>query len=271
MTEPAGGGGQRFEGQRFDGRGALVTGGASGIGAAAAELLAARGAGVVVADVDRDAGEATAARIEAAGGRAAFVPADVTRPDDVDAVVAAVVERFGRLDVAVNNAGTPGTYAPLVDQDLAGWERTVAVNLTGTFLCLRAEVAAMLAPSSSGHPAPGGSIVNTASAAGLMGFAHLPAYVASKHGVVGLTKSVALEHARRGVRVNAVCPGNVRTPMLEGFAGDEASLEAMGKLAPIGRLGTPAEIAEAVVWLCSDAASYVTGHAFAVDGGVLAT
>jgi NAD(P)-dependent dehydrogenase (short-subunit alcohol dehydrogenase family) len=257
-------------GQSFEGRGALVTGGASGIGAAVAELLAARGAGVVVADLDGSAGAATVARITADGGRATFVRTDVTQPDDVAAMVAAAVDAYGRLDVAVNNAGTPGTYAPLADQDLAGWERTLAVNLTSVFLCLKAEVAAMLAPGPDGDGA-GGSIVNTASAAGLMGFANLPAYVASKHGVVGLTKSVALEQARRGIRVNVVCPGNVRTPMLEGFAGDEASLLGMGKLTPIGRLGTPAEIAEAIVWLCSDAASYVTGHAFAVDGGVLAT
>ena len=158
-----------------------------------------------------------------------------------------------------------GTYAPLGDQTLDDWNRTLAVNLTSVFLSMQAEIPAML-------DGGGGAIVNTASGAGLMGFANLPAYVASKHGVVGLTKSVALEFARKGIRVNAVCPGSVRTPMLEGFTGgDEAALQGMGKMQPIGRLGTPDEIAEAIVWLCSDAASFVTGVGLPVDGGVMAT
>lgn len=251
----------------FEGRVALVTGGASGIGRAAVERLAAGGAAVLVADLPVQAARAAelVAAVEAAGGHAAFQPTDVTDPDQVAAMVASAVDRWGRLDVAVNNAGTPGTYAPLAEQSLEDWNRVVAVNLTSVFLCTQAEVPALL---DSG----GGAIVNVASAAGLMGFAHLPAYVATKHGVIGLTKSVALELGRTGVRVNAVCPGSVRTPMLEGFAGgDEAMLEVLGKGAPMGRLGTSAEIAEAIAWLCSDAASYVTGTALAVDGGVLAT
>lgn len=249
----------------FGGKVALVTGGASGIGRATVEQLAAAGARVVVADLDEVRGAGLADAINGGGGEAVFVRADVTVPDEVEAMVAAAVDRFGRLDVAVNNAGRPGTYAALTDQTLEDWERTVAVNLTGTFLCLRAEIGAMVG-------AGGGAIVNVASAAGLMGFAQLPAYVASKHGVIGLTKSVALEFARNGIRVNAVCPGNVRTQMLEGFAGgDEQILQGMGRMQPIGRLGTPQEVAEAIVWLCSDAASFVTGHAMAVDGGVLAT
>lgn len=249
----------------LEGRVALVTGGGSGIGRATVELLARRGARVLVADLDEAGGTATAEAVAGAGGEARFVRTDVADPAQIGAMVAAAVETFGALHLAVNNAGMPGTYAPLTDQRLEDWERTLAVNLTGVFLSMQAELPHLLA-------AGGGAIVNTASAAGLMGFANLPAYVASKHGVVGLTKSVALEYASRGVRVNAVCPGSVRTRMLEGFAGgSEEMLTGMGRAQPIGRLGTSEEVAEAIVWLCSDAASFVTGHALAVDGGVLAT
>lgn len=251
--------------QDFVGKVALVTGGASGIGRAAAEQFAARGAKVLVADRDEAGGAETVRRIVEAGGEAVARATDVADPEHVAAMVAAAVETFGRLDVALNNAGTPGTYAPLAEQTLADWNHTLAVNLTSVFLSMQAEIPPMLA-------AGGGAIVNTASAAGLMGFANLPAYVASKHGVVGLTKSVALEFAGKGIRINAVCPGSIRTQMLEGFTGgDDKVLEGMGRMQPIGRLGTPEEVAEAVVWLCSDAASFVTGHALAVDGGVLAT
>jgi NAD(P)-dependent dehydrogenase (short-subunit alcohol dehydrogenase family) len=250
--------------QAFAGRVALVTGGGSGIGRAAAELFSRHGASVLVADRDEEGGAATVALVEAAGGSARFQPVDVADPDAVTAMVAAAVEAFGRLDVALNNAGMPGTYAALDQQTIADWDRTLAVNLTGVFLSMQAEIPAMLETG-------GGAIVNTASAAGLIGFANLPAYVASKHGVVGLTKSVALEFARRNVRVNAVCPGTIRTPMLEGFAGSEEALLGMGKMLPVGRLGTAEEVAEAAVWLCSDAASFVTGHALSVDGGVIAT
>ena len=251
------------------GRVALVTGGASGIGRATCELFVRRGASVMVADLDAEAAAATAQALGDAapdgGGAVDSVVVDVAVPEQVQAMVDDTLARFGDLDAAVNNAGTPGTYKPLADQLLADWQRTVDINLTGTFLCVQAELAVM---SDAGR----GSIVNVASAAGLMGFANLPAYVASKHGVVGLTKSVALEFARQGIRINAVCPGNVHTPMLEGFAGgDEQALQGMGRVTPIGRLADPAEIAEAIVWLCSDAASFVTGHAMAVDGGVLAT
>jgi NAD(P)-dependent dehydrogenase (short-subunit alcohol dehydrogenase family) len=249
----------------FAGRVVLVTGGSSGIGRASAEAFARLGASVMVADRDEVHGDVVVAAIEAKGGTARFVRVDVAEPDQVLAMVAAVEEEFGRLDVAVNNAGTPGTYKPFADQALDDWQRTLAVNLTGVFLSMQAEIPAMLDVGR-------GAIVNVASAAGLMGFANLPAYVASKHGVVGLTKAVALEYARQDIRVNAVCPGNVHTPMLEGFVGgDQNALQGMGKVTPMGRLGTPAEIAESIVWLCSDAASYVTGHAMAVDGGVLAT
>jgi NAD(P)-dependent dehydrogenase (short-subunit alcohol dehydrogenase family) len=254
-----------IEAREFAGKVAIVTGGASGIGRASAEAFAGRGAKVVVADLDDVQGGAAVAAINALKGEAVFVRADVTDPEQVSAIVTTAVDSFGRLDIALNNAGVPGTYAALTDQDLGDWQRTIAVNLTSVFLSLRAEIPAML---ESG----GGAIVNTASAAGLMGFANLPSYVASKHGVIGLTKSVALEYAKRGVRVNAVCPGSIRTQMLEGFVGgDQTALEGMGKMQPIGRLGTPEEVAAAVVWLCSEAAAFVTGHALAVDGGVLAT
>jgi NAD(P)-dependent dehydrogenase (short-subunit alcohol dehydrogenase family) len=250
---------------RFGGRVAIVTGGASGIGRATAERLAAEGAAVLIADLDEGAGMGVVTAIDAAGGTARFCLTDVTDHAQVDAMVAAALDEFGRLDLAVNNAGTAGTYAALGDQTLAEWDRVLAVNLTSTFLCLKAEIPAMM---SSG----GGAVVNVASAAGLMGFAHLPAYVASKHGVVGLTKSVALEYANRGVRVNVVCPGSVRTPMLAGFVGgDHEALERMGRTAPVGRLAEPGEVAAAIAWLCSDDASYVTGHALSVDGGVMAT
>jgi NAD(P)-dependent dehydrogenase (short-subunit alcohol dehydrogenase family) len=248
------------------GRVALVTGAASGIGRASAHLFAVRGASVMIADLDPAAAAGTASDIaDNTDSRVESCEVDVADPDQVAAMLAATVDAFGRLDAAVNNAGTPGTYKPFAEQRLDDWQRTVDINLTGTFVCLQAELGVMTA-------AGAGAIVNVASAAGLMGFANLPAYVASKHGVVGLTKSVALEFARSGIRVNAVCPGNVHTPMLEGFTGgDQKALQGMGKVTPIGRLAQPSEIAEAIVWLCSDAASFVTGHAMAVDGGVLAT
>jgi NAD(P)-dependent dehydrogenase (short-subunit alcohol dehydrogenase family) len=247
------------------GKVAIVTGGASGIGRAAAVRLALGGASILVADRDEVGGHGTVELIADAGGVAHFCTVDVTDPNAIIAMVDDAVATYGRLDLAVNNAGMSGTYAALGDQTLEDWNRTLAVNLTSVFLSMQAEIAAMIDTG-------GGSIVNTASGAGLMGFANLPAYVASKHGVVGLTKSVALEFARKGIRVNAVCPGSVRTPMLEGFTGgDEAALQGMGKMQPIGRLGTPDEIAEAIAWLCSDAASFVTGVALPVDGGVMAT
>jgi NAD(P)-dependent dehydrogenase (short-subunit alcohol dehydrogenase family) len=246
------------------GKVAVVTGGASGIGRATAGRLAAAGARVVVADVKDDMGRETVLEIGGAGGVAEYRHADVTSEEEVEALMAAAVEAFGRLDIAVNNAGVAGHFGPVADLSLAEWRRMIDVNLTAVFLCLRAEIPRLRASG-------GGAIVNMSSGAGLMGFAGLAAYVASKHAVIGLTKSVALEQARHGIRVNAVCPGSVRTPMLEGFAGSEEAVERMGKMSPIGRLGTPAEIADAIVWLCSPRAAFVTGVALPVDGGVLAT
>lgn len=235
--------------QDLVGRVALVTGGASGIGAATVELLRARGAMVVAADLAAGDG------VEAL---------DVTHEAAVGAFVVSVVERHGRLDFAANVAGTPGVYAEVADSATADWRTTMAVNLDGLFFCLRAELRVMRAVAC-------GSIVNVASAAGRMGVPGLAAYSASKHAVIGLTKSAALEVARSGVRVNAVCPGSIRTPMLRGFlGGDEALLEKVGSRAPMGRLGEPGEIAEAIVWLLSDASGFVTGNALSPDGGVAA-
>ena len=233
--------------ENLRGKVALVTGGASGIGAATAKLLQDAGAVVVVADL---------------GGRH---PVDVTDERAVDALVRSIIDEHGRLDIAANVAGTSGTYANVADATTESWRRTMQVNLDAVFFCLRAELLAM---RTAGN---GGSVVNVASSAGKMGVPGLSAYSASKHGVIGLTKSAALEVARDGIRVNAVCPGTIRTPMLRGFVGgDEDMLEKMGRRAPIGRIGEPEEIAEAIVWLCTDAASFVTGHALEADGGVAA-
>lgn len=247
-----------MEAQAFVGKVAIVTGGGSGIGRATALQLGELGATVIVADVNEAGGQEVAAAI---GGAGKFVRTDVTDAAQVDALVAAC---GGRLDIAFNNAGTSGNFANIADADVGEWQRVIDLNLVSVFLCMRAEIPLMQAGG-------GGVIVNTSSGAGLMGFAGLSAYVASKHGVIGLTKTAALEYARAGIRVNAVCPGTVRTPMLEGFTGgDEKTLQAMGKMMPIGRLATPEEIAQAVVWLCSEQASYVTGMAMPVDGGASA-
>ncbi|ASY66994.1 3-oxoacyl-[acyl-carrier protein] reductase (plasmid) [Sinorhizobium sojae CCBAU 05684] len=247
---------------------ALVTGSAAGIGRAAALAFAAEGARVVVSDVDIEGGEQTVAMIEERGGEAFFVKADISLPEEVDALVARTIERFGRLDCACNNAGIEGKILPLVEQPLDNFDRIIAVNLRGTFLCLQAEIRQMLKHG-------GGSIVNLASVAGLIGFPGLAPYVASKHGVNGLTKNAALEYGKQGIRVNAVCPGGVDTRMLDSLAeqatgGAMTTREMMNPLHPIGRIGTPEEIAELIVWLCSDRASFVTGANIPVDGGFVA-
>lgn len=242
------------------GRVALVTGGASGLGRSIAALLARRGARVVVADVMRAEGETTAALIREAGHEAVFQQADTTSSTDMEAAVAACLASFGRLDIAVNNAGIEGHVAPVAEQDEAAWARVIAVNLTGVFLSLRHEIPAML---QSG----GGAIVNVGSTASLCGVAGMSAYVASKHGLLGLTRSAALEYADQGVRVNAVLPGSFRTPMSERLFGVDDVESRLQAITPMRRLGSLDEIAEAIVWLCSDAASFVTGTGLSVDGG----
>lgn len=249
---------------RFTGKVALVTGAASGIGRATALAFAHEGAKVVVADVDVAGGHETARLIDAAGGEALFVRTDVSRAPETEALVAATIERFGRLDVAFNNAGIEGVSAATADCTPENWDRVIAINLTGIWLCMKAEIPRMLQQG-------GGVIVNCASIAGLVGFAGSPAYVASKHGVVGLTKTAALDYANVGIRVNAVCPGVIRTPMVERVLANTPSLETMLTAGePIGRLGTPEEIADAVLWLAAPGAAFVTGQAIAVDGGWVA-
>ena len=246
------------------GRVALVTGAAAGIGRAAAEAFAREGASVVVSDVAADAGEAVAAGIRAAGGAAVFVACDVSRPEQVQALVGRTVEAFGGLDFAFNNAGVEGTSAPTAECTEAGWDRVMDINLKGVWLCMREEIPRMLARG-------GGAIVNCSSVAGLVGFAGIAAYTASKHGLIGLTRTAALEYATQGIRVNAVCPGVIRTAMVERFTGGDATAEArLVSSEPVGRMGTPDEVASAVLWLCSDSASFVTGHALVVDGGFVA-
>ena len=243
---------------------ALVTGGSSGIGRASSLAFAREGAKVVVSDVSAEAGQETVQLIQNAGGEASFVAADVSKAAEVEALIATCVDTYGRLDCAHNNAGIEGPGAPTAEYSEEGWDQVIAINLTGVWLCLKYEIPEMLKHG-------GGAIVNTSSAAGLLGFRGGSAYVASKHGVVGLTKTAALEYAKSGVRVNAVCPGAIDTPMMGRITGHKPQrAERMAASEPVGRMGSPEEIAEAVVWLCSDAASFVTGHAMSVDGGLVA-
>ncbi|MCH8185417.1 MAG: SDR family oxidoreductase [Chloroflexi bacterium] len=248
----------------FDGKVALVTGGNSGIGLATAMMFAEQGARVVVAARRKPEGEQTVAAIRAAGGEALFVQTDVTRPTEVEAMVSTAVGAYGRLDYAFNNAGGSFGPGPLHESSLDDWDRTMEVNLKGVYLCMRYEIAQMLSLGA-------GAIVNDSSTAGLYGYARNPIYAASKFGVVGLTKSAALQYAAQGIRVNAVCPGWIRTPMTEENLTTDTELRAqMLAETPLGRAGMPDEIAGMVLWLCSDAASFVTGQAIAIDGGLVA-
>ncbi len=250
---------------RVSGKVALITGGGSGIGRATALVFAREGAKVMIADYDREGGEQTVKMIKTSGGEASFVEANVAVAKQAEAMVAKTVETYGRLDCAFNNAGIEGQMGGnLAECSEENWGRIIAINLTGVFLCMKYEIPQMLKQG-------GGSIVNTASAAGLIGLPGGTAYVASKHGVAGLTKSAALEYAKSGIRINAVCPGFIRTAMVERVIdGGSISEDAMVAAEPIGRIGKPEEIANAVLFLCSDDASFVTGLPMPVDGGYVA-
>ena len=249
---------------QLDGKVALITGAGSGIGRASALAFAREGAKVAVADIVVEGGEETVRMVKEAGGEAFFIKVDVSDAADVEAMVNTVVDTYGRIDCAYNNAGIEGRLASTDEYPEDVFDKVIDINLTGVWLCMKYELPHMLKQGS-------GAIVNTASGAGLIGVAGMSAYVASKHGVVGLTKTAALEYAKSGIRVNSVCPGLIQTPMVERITNDQPQLgEALVAAEPIGRVGRPEEIAESVVWMCSDAASFVTGHAMSVDGGYVA-
>lgn len=244
---------------------ALVTGGGSGIGRASAHAFAREGAAVVVVDIDAGAAEETVVSVCRAGGQAIHVEADVSVERDVARVIEVVLQVYGRLDCAHNNAGIQGDQDLTAECSECNWDRVIAVNLKGCWLSMKHEVPAMLRHG-------GGAIVNTASAFGIVGAAYgLPAYIASKHAIVGLTRAAALEYARMGLRINAVCPALTRTPMIAPYLAASPQAEAAANAKhPIGRIAMPEEIAELVVWLSSDAASFITGAALPIDGGLTA-
>jgi NAD(P)-dependent dehydrogenase (short-subunit alcohol dehydrogenase family) len=245
----------------FAGKVAFVTGAANGIGRAAALAFAREGASVVAADVTEQGNQDTARTIEEAGGRVLAVRCDVSRDGDVKAALDRAVETFGRLDFAFNNAGVEQPITAAADLTEKEWDRIVDINLRGVFLCMRQEIPLMLKQG-------GGAIVNTSSGAGVKGFAGQGAYCAAKHGVVGLTRAAALDYAKANIRVNAVCPGIIETPMMDRFSGGTPEgRERVIAQEPVGRMGKPEEIASAVLWLCSDAAAFMVGHAMVMDGG----
>jgi NAD(P)-dependent dehydrogenase (short-subunit alcohol dehydrogenase family) len=248
----------------FSGKVALVTGGRSGIGQATAIAFAARGANVVIADWIEDESQQTLKAIQAAGAEAMFIKCNVSEKDDVKSMIDKTIDHFGRLDFAFNNAGVEGQIGAVHECTEANWDKIVDINLKGVWLCMKYELLHMRSHER-------GVIINCASVAGLKGFINLPAYVASKHGVVGLTKTAALENAGFGIRVNAVCPGVIRTPMVERIIDNDQEVEQQyTQMEPLGRMGSPKEVANTVVWLCSDEASFITGDAIPVDGGITA-
>jgi NAD(P)-dependent dehydrogenase (short-subunit alcohol dehydrogenase family) len=249
--------------KEFEGKVALVTGAASGIGKSIALLYAKNGAKVVISDVNDPGGQETVAAITEAAGEAVYVHGDVSLPTDCMRLVGKALARYDRLDFACNNAGIGGEQNPVAQLSVDGWNRTLAINLSGVFYCMRYEIQAMLKNG-------GGSIVNMASILGQVGFAGAAAYVSAKHGVVGLTQTAALEYGKAGIRVNAVGPAFIQTPMIEGVTADPVAAQALTAAHPIGRLGQPEEVAELVIWLSSDKASFVTGNYYPVDGGYLA-
>ncbi len=248
----------------LESKSALITGAGSGIGRATAKIFAREGARLLLADVAEDGGRETLRLVKEMGAEAIFVRTDVAQEAEVDAMVARAVQEFGRLDCAFNNAGIGGAGALTHEYTMEQWSRVIAVNLTGVWLCMRAEIIQMLKQGA-------GAIVNTSSIMGLTGAIRVPAYTAAKHGVAGLTKAAALEYARHGIRINAVCPAPIYTPMLESTFAKRPDIEArFARSEPMKRLGQPEEVGEAVAWLCSERASYVTGHPMPVDGGYMA-
>lgn len=245
----------------FEGKVALITGGSFGIGRATAIAFAQRGAKVVVVDVLENPEELK--QIKESGADGLFLKCDVSKESEVSDMIDKAIRHFGKIDFAFNNAGIEGQMASTQDCTEANWDKTLAVNLKGIWLCMRHEIPHMLKK--------GGAIVNCASIAGLVGFPGLPAYVASKHAVIGLTKTAALENAKSGIRINAVCPGVIKTAMVDRITGkDKVAEKQFESQEPIGRMGQPEEVAAAVTWLCSEGSSFVTGHALAVDGGWIA-
>jgi NAD(P)-dependent dehydrogenase (short-subunit alcohol dehydrogenase family) len=250
--------------QELQNKVAIVTGGTSGIGRDTAVLFAKEGAKVVVAGRRQPEGEETIDLIRGAGGEGIFVATDVSTTADVQALVQKTVEKFGRLDIGFNNAGIEGNWVPIAEQAEEDWDRTIAINLKGVWLCLKYEIQQMLKQGT------GGAIVNMSSVAGFIGSAGAATYSATKHGVIGLTKGAALESATKGIRVNAICPAVIETPMGERLFGTPEARKFSLGLHPIGRFGQPMEVAEAVLWMCSDRASFMTGQSLVLDGGFLA-
>jgi NAD(P)-dependent dehydrogenase (short-subunit alcohol dehydrogenase family) len=247
---------------RFEGKTAVVTGGASGIGRSTAIAFANLGAKVAI--VDTADGVGAVQEIRKCGGTSQFFQCDVSNGTEVEATMRQIADHLGMIDVAFNNAGIEGTSAPAADLTEADWDQTLAINLKGVWLCMKHEIPYMIS-------AGGGSIVNCSSIAGLVGFPSAAAYVASKHGMIGLTKTAALDYVRQGIRVNAVCPGVIHTPMIDRYTKGDSKAEQMLSVGePIGRLGQPEEIASAVIYLASDEASFITGVALAIDGGWVA-
>jgi NAD(P)-dependent dehydrogenase (short-subunit alcohol dehydrogenase family) len=248
---------------QFNGKVAIVTGASSGIGRSVALLYAKNGAKVVVSDINDIGGAETVDLIQKAGGDAVYSRTDVSKAADCEKLVDFTIEKYGRLDLACNNAGIGGESNPTGTYSIEGWEKVISINLSGVFYCMRYEIPAMLKNS-------GGAIVNMASILGQVAFATAPAYVAAKHGVVGLTRTAAVEYAKEGIRINSIGPAFINTPMISGLDGNPDVHNTLVSLHPIGRLGQPEEVAELALWLSTDKASFVTGSYYAVDGGYLA-